>query len=117
MQIDILPGEYCAPLTIASAVNVFLLFKNVSLKSSRFITFFSSSAVSVYLITEYPMVREWLTSHYGYYYQILCHNATEGLIYVVFSSVTIFVVCVFLDKVRIFIQKNIEKVVFKKLHV
>jgi hypothetical protein len=61
MQIDILPGEYCAPLTIALAVNVFLLFKNVSLKSSRLITFFSSSAVSVYLITEYPMVRDWLT--------------------------------------------------------
>lgn len=117
MQIDILPGEYCAPLTIALAVNVFLLFKNVSLKSSRFITFFSTSAVSVYLITEYPMVRDWLTSHYGHYYQMLCHNAVEGVLYVVFSSIMIFVVCVFIDKVRIFIQKNIEKVVFKKLHV
>lgn len=116
MQLDILPGEYCAP-TIALAVNVFLLFKNVSLKSSRFITFFSSSAVSVYLITEYPMVREWLTSHYGYYYQTLCHNAAEGVLYVVFSSVVIFVVCVMIDKVRIFIQKNIEKVIFKRLYV
>ena len=117
MQIDILPGEYCAPLTIALAVNVFLLFKNVSLKSSSLITFFSKSAVSVYLITEYPTVREWLTSHYGYYYQMLCHNMTEGMLYVTFSSIAIFVVCVFIDKVRIFFQKNIEKVIFKRLNV
>lgn len=115
MQIDILPGEYCAPLTIALAVNVFLLFKNVSLKSSSLITFFSESAVSVYLITEYPTVREWLTSHYGYYYHMLCHNMAEGMLYVIFSSIAIFVVCVFIDKVRIFIQKNIEKVIFKRL--
>lgn len=114
---SILPGEYCAPLVIALAVNVFLLFKQITLRANKFITFFASSSVSVYLITEYPLVREYLTHIYRQLYPMYCHSTIQGFMFVIILSILIFVVCVFIDKVRIYIQNWMENIIMKRLNV
>lgn len=113
MNLNFDAGEYCAPLTIALAVNVFLLFKQISLKLSPLIYFFSSSAVSVYLITDYPMVRHFLTKNFHQLYFRYCHNSIQGILFIVAFTIVVFALCVAIDKVRIILQKNIEKVVLK----
>ena len=113
LNLNLNAGEYCAPLTIALAVNVFLLFKQISLRLSPLIFFFSSSAVSVYLITDYPMVRRFLTKIFHQLYFEFCHNSIQGLLFVVAFTIVVFALCVAIDKVRIMLQKNIEKIVLK----
>lgn len=114
LNLNLNAGEYCAPLTIALAVNVFLLFKQISLKLSPLIFFFSSSAVSVYLITDYPMVRLFLTKIFHQLYFEYCHNSIHGLLFIVAFTIVVFTLCVVIDKVRLMLQKNIEKIVFKR---
>ena len=117
LNLPFLPGEYCAPLVIALAVNVFLLFKRITIRQNKFITFFASSAVSVYLITEYPLVREWLTHIYRQFYSEYCRSAIQGFIFIFISSIFIFVVCVLIDKIRMFVQARMESLILKKMKI
>lgn len=105
---DISTGEYCAPLTMAMAVNVFLLFKHITMKSSRWLMFFSSSAVGVYLITDYPLVREYFTKLLPQIYSEYCHNCIFGLLFIFVFSILLFVACATIDKLRMRIQGAIE---------
>lgn len=117
LDLPFLPGDYCAPLVIALAVNVFLLFKRITLMSNKLITFFASSAVSVYLISEYPFVREFLTRIYRQLYSEYCYTAMQGFIFILVSSILIFTSCVLVDKIRIFIQRWMETVILNKLNI
>lgn len=108
LNCDISVGEYCAPLTMAMAVNVFLIFKNTTMKSSRWIMFFSSSAVGVYLITDYPFVREYLSQILPQLYSEYCHNGISGLLFLFVFSILLFIASVVIDKLRMRIQGTIE---------
>lgn len=111
LNLNISAEEYCAPLTIAMAINVFLLFKNITLKSSKWITFFSTSSVGVYLITDYPLVREYLTQLFPKLYSEFCFNGILGMLFILIFSIVLFVVCVFIDKFRLQIQSAIEHLI------
>lgn len=117
LNIDVDAGEYCAPLTILLAINVFLIFKRIKLKACKGVLFFSSSAVAVYLITDYPLVRQYLTYIYPRIYSEFCHNSIQGILFVLLTSVFLFVACVLIDKLRIVIFIIIKKIIcpiFKK---
>lgn len=63
--------------------------------------FFSSSAVAVYLITDYPLVRQYLTYIYPRIYSEFCHNGIQGILFVLLTSFFLFIACVLIDKLRI----------------
>lgn len=91
------------------AINVFLIFKRITLKACKGVLFFSSSAVAVYLITDYPLVRQYLTYIYPRIYSEFCHNSIQGILFVLLTSVFLFVACVLIDKLRIVIFIIIKK--------
>lgn len=98
--------DYTSPLNILMAICVFCLFlkMDISQKYSRFILFFSSSVISVYLITDYPKVIPLVS-------RVLDAGNTEvpfaQFAYLTLFVILIFVGCCSIDKVRMLICKPI----------
>lgn len=93
---------YCSPYSIVMSVLVFLLFANINIHESlrKPILFFSSSAISVYLITEYPSIREMLKPVFASAF-LSCTNIYMEILVILLSTVIGFVVPCLIDKVRI----------------
>ena len=112
--LDFQHGEYRSPIVIMMAVAVFALFQKMTIAPNKIISFFSSSAVSVYLITEYPAVREFLINNFRNMYELVCTDAFFGLLYVFVYATALFVICTIIDKIRILIQTKIESLIYKE---
>lgn len=93
---------YCSPYSIVMSMLVFLLFANINIHESlrKFILFFSSSAISVYLITEYPSIQEMLKPVFASAF-LSCTNSYMEILVILLSTVIGFVVPCMIDKVRI----------------
>ena len=91
------------------AVSMFCIFLKikVSQKLSGFILFFSTSAVAVYLITDYEAYYPWIASCLS---QCLSWNYSPVIqLIIVFGFVALmFVLCCLADKVRIKLSASLE---------
>lgn len=115
--------DYSSPLNLLMAASMFCIFLKikVSQKLSGFILFFSTSAVAVYLITDYEAYYPWIASCLS---QCLSWNYSPVIqLIIVLGFVSLmFVLCCLADKVRIKLTSclenkicsNVEKLLLKK---
>ena len=114
--------DYSSPLNLLMAASMFCIFLKikVSQKLSGFILFFSTSAVAVYLITDYEAYYPWIASCLS---QCLSWNYSPVIqLIIVLGFVSLmFVLCCLADKVRIKLTSclenkicsNVEKLLLK----
>ena len=102
-------AEYCSPYSMVMSVLIFLLFANVNISEylRKPILFFSSSAISVYMITEYPTIREMLKNMFASRY-LSCNSGLTEITIILYSTVIAFVIPCLIDKVRIPITNYIK---------
>lgn len=102
-------AEYCSPYSIVMSVLIFLLFANINVSESlrKPILFFSSSAISVYLITGYPAILEILKNMFASIY-LSCNSTLTEITIILYSTVIAFVIPCLIDKVRIPITNYIK---------
>lgn len=93
---------YSSPYCIVMSVLVFLLFVNFTPPESlrKPILFFSSSAISVYLVTDYPAIRKIWESLFASAY-LSCISSVMELSLILFSTIIAFIISCLIDKVRI----------------
>lgn len=93
-------------LAIATAISLFLLFKNINIGSNKLINKFSASTFGVLMIhASSDTMRRWL-------WQDVCKNtfafATNSFIFhSVFCTLAVYIVCVSIDMVRKFFTDRI----------
>lgn len=94
--------SYSSPYCIVMSMLVFLLFTDLTPPESlrKPILFFSSSAISVYLVTEYPAIIKIWDSLFASAY-LSCKNSYMEMLLVLFSTVIAFIIPCLIDKVRI----------------
>ncbi len=96
--------DYSSPLNIIMAICVFCMFLKIriSQKLSRIILFFSSSAISVYLVTDYPDMRLLLARVLGQ--GMVAFPTTPGqLVWILAFILICFTICSIVDKLRIYL--------------
>ena len=94
--------SYVSPTILLSAVFLFLYFTRLSFNNNiakKVVAFFTPATFGVYLIHDYPIVRQYFILHkfefllkYNPFFMILC---------VILAAICIFVVCALIDKLRI----------------
>lgn len=103
-------------LAIATAISLFLLFKNINIGSNRLINKFAESTFGVLMIhASSDTMRRWL-------WQDVCKNtfafATNSFIFrAVFCTLAVYIVCVSIDMVRKFFTDRILSIFSKKIFI
>lgn len=97
---------YLNPLIVVQAIYLFLFFKKLNIGHIGWINFIAASAFAVYLFHMHPLI-------YGKYQEV-CHyiNDTYSITapYVVLLFAGIFIFCVIVDRIRIFLFDLIAKI-------
>lgn len=104
--------EAKSPFTIAISILLFLLFKGIKLRTSKFINVMSSATFGVYLIhdNEYTQLDLWKNFLRTRDYQ----NFPYFIIYSIAICLAIYIVCTLIELARIYIlEKNYMKLVYK----
>lgn len=104
--------NYVSPTMVLAAIMAVCLFAKINVKHrflAGLITFFSSSAFSVYLIHDNNFFRDNIIV--GAFKAVGGYSPLKLVLTVLVIALTIFVVCVFIDKVRVLLFKllHIEK--------
>lgn len=106
--------DYSSPLNLLMAISVFCLFLQIRVSSlfAKPVVFLSTSAVAVYLITDYHGVRQpiacflsWGLSAFDTYMMQCC--------FIVVFVLVVFLLCCLFDKFRIYITRPINRLVDK----
>lgn len=106
--------DYNSPLNIAMAVTIFCLFLNIKVPAlfEKTILLLSTSAVSVYLITDHPEFRKFILPLFQYLWIILGNNAWYfELFYVVALVIILFIICCLFDKIRIWLTSPLVNLI------
>jgi len=100
--------NYVSPTIVLMAIALLMFFSRIECKPSfaSIISFFSSSAFSVYLIHDNTYVRNYVISRIHTY--IDDSNFVLFILFIVSIVVAIFLICILIDKVRIIIFKTIK---------
>lgn len=100
--------DYNSPLNIAMAVIVFCLFLNIKIPTllEKSTLFLSTSAVAVYLITDYPFFRVWIEPTFNRLYMI-SNEPSIHLLFLATFIMTLFIACCVFDRIRIIINRKI----------
>lgn len=99
------------------AISVFYYFKNINLEYNRFINFFASSALSVYLITENIWMRKilWINLFHS------CDSVSCAYLVcnITFAVITSYIFCILIDKLKdfLFINKLYDYVINNELFI
>lgn len=103
--------DYNSPLNLLMALSVFCLFLKlkVSDKLTKPIMYLSSSAVAVYLITDYKGIRDLIAYPFVIGMQATSHNVLLQMLFILTFIIIGFVLCCFIDKLRIVTTKLINK--------
>ena len=93
---------------LLSALIVFFAFKNIKMKYNKFIDYIASSTLAVYIIHQVP-------SFYPFLWEKVFHikeaySSSYFPLYFLGVVLIIFVVCIFIDKIRI---KIMDKLIFR----
>lgn len=101
------PYGYLNPVIIVMSVYLFLFFKKLDMGYSKVVNFLSASAFSVYLFHVNPLIFceiskmwRWINSNYGVF---------TSLFMAFLSFVAIYLFCVAIDRIRIFISSSCLK--------
>lgn len=107
--------DYSSPLNIIMAICVFCMFLKVRVpaRAASWVMFFSSSAISVYLVTDYPGFRPLLSKILGWG-MATWPTAAAQLACVLVFIVACFIVCCMIDKLRILLVNSIMGMLMKK---
>lgn len=103
--------DYCSPLTLIMAVCVFCLFLHlrVSDKFAKPIMFLSSSAIAVYLITDYHNLRSVLGIPFCKGMAAFENHVALQCLFILAFIIVGFVICCLFDKFRIWLFDVTEK--------
>ena len=96
--------EVACPTVIISAMAIFLVFKNIHIRSNRVINWIAASTFGIYLIH----------THFGLYYELwsrvnigniedLAMPIPDFMIYAFLSVFAVIIICLIIDKVRIYL--------------
>ena len=106
--------DYNNPYAIIASVCIFCFFSTLSIPEifRKIITFFSSSVLAVYIITEQSNVRSLLTGMFG---RIIPQTAysVRGIFLVFLICALVFVLCCLMDKARIYFFNLVSKTFHK----
>ncbi len=107
--------SYCSPTVLAFAIFILLFFRGLNIKEGfgKIISFFSSSAFSVYLIHDNKAIREYAIK--GRFAEISNNGSIEFLAKFLAIVFGIFIALILIDKIRIFLFRlcAIEKLAAK----
>lgn len=100
--------KYVSPTIVIMAVVVLSLFSKINCPPSfaPIISFFATSAFSVYLIHDNELVRQYLISEIHNY--VGDFNIVLLILSIICCVCAIFITCILIDKIRIFIFKVIK---------
>lgn len=98
------PYGYLNPIVILMSVYLFLFFKKFEIKNNRIINFLSASAFSVYLFHYNPLCFGGICKIWTYIN--LNYGVLSSLGLAILSFVVIYLFCVLVDRIRIFVFNN-----------
>lgn len=103
--------HYNSIFQLLNAVILLLIFKQINCQrgTQRFLTFVSSSVFGVYLIHEHPNMRKLIWNSY-LYDMLINSSAYIYVALVLILPLIIFVFCIFIDKIRIFLVCLLKKI-------
>lgn len=109
--------DYNSPLNILMAVSVFCLFLRIKIHScwSGIILFFSTSAVSVYLITDHEGFRNAIIPCFSDVIIKYNDNVALQLLFVLIFIISIFIICCIFDKIRISATTPLNKYIIYQI--
>lgn len=106
-------GDIDSFLLLILSISLFLIFKNLKVKNSKFINLLASSTFGVYLIHDNKLVRNYI------WVKLLKNNTYAEspylILHLIISVISVFVICTIIDQVRIHIieKKIVEKLIDK----
>lgn len=102
--------EYNHPFNIVISVSFFCLIMSMKFTNIKLISI-SSSVIGVYLLQEHPLIKEKLIQFFDFFLKYC--NGVLGLeiLFIIFFVVSIFFIAIIIDKIRIFIFNNVERVI------
>lgn len=115
---------YNSPTIFLASASLFIFFSKLNIpngnKFSNIILYLSSSAFSVYLISNHPFIRDnYYRPFWEYIYKTLCFHTvspiTLYIFYLLLTNIIIFITLCTVDKIRIKYLKPIQKSLSVKL--
>lgn len=108
-------GNEYSILSVLSAIFIFLVFKEMKFES-KIINWIASSVLGIYLIHDNSIIRSWLWTEF---YPNMDYFTKDSLFFHAFIKITlIFVICLIIDKVRIYLVENpIKKLLDRKWNI
>lgn len=107
--------DYSSPINIIMAISVFCIFQKIRVpeKLRRFVMFFSSSAISMYLVTDFPDLRPLLIQPLAYG-MVTTTSMAGQFVWILIFMLVCFAVCCIVDKLRIFLVNSVMGILKSK---
>ncbi len=103
-------NDFNSPIVLIQSISIFLIFKNIDIKSSKFINSIGKSTLAVYLIHEHPIIYPIIWKDI-FKSEVYYNSSTMlFLLNILLSVGIVFIVSIVIDKIRIVL---IEKKIFK----
>ncbi|MDN0054017.1 acyltransferase family protein [Bacteroides caecigallinarum] len=102
--------EYNHPFNIFISVCFFCMIMNIKFTNMKLINI-SSSVIGVYLLQEHPLIKEKLIQLFDFLIKYCNEVLGIEILFTLFFVVSIFIVAIIIDKIRIFIFNNVERVI------
>ena len=98
------PYGYLNPVVIVMSIYLFLFFKKINIGHSKVINFLSASAFSIYLFHYNPIVFGWICKMWTWIN--INFGVWSSLLVAFLSFIAIYLFCVVIDRIRIFIYSR-----------
>ncbi len=100
--------NYCSPTVLLASVSLLMLFSKLKFgnKASKFIAFFANATFGVYLIHDFPLVRNYFISEK--FVELTSFSPLIMILLVVFSAIAIWFICSITDKLRLELFKLLK---------
>ncbi len=109
---------YNSPIVMITAIMIFIAFSNLKMGEIGLVNRIAQSTFAVYLISDHPVVRNWL-----YSFLPIKNNINNVIVipYVLLFTLVVFVTCIIAEKVRVLCFSRLEDKILKnginKLHL
>lgn len=103
---------YNSPIAVLAAIALFITFINIKIGKIKLINNIAQSTFAVYLISDHPVVRNWL---YGFLPINSNIDETAVIPYVLLFSLVVFIVCIIAEKIRTMFFNRLEEKMLGKV--